>query len=50
MTIAREASKYFSKDGGSVISMTFDASTRVYPGYNVMGTAKAALENISLFL
>ena len=42
VTIAREASKYFSKDGASVISMTFDASTKVYPGYNVMGTAKAA--------
>ena len=37
VTIAREASKYFSKDGASVISMTFDASTKVYPGYNVMG-------------
>ena len=32
-------------DGGSVIAMTFDASNRVYPGYNVMGTAKAALEH-----
>ena len=32
-------------DGGSVIAMTFHASTRVYPGYNVMGTAKAALEH-----
>ena len=32
-------------DGGSVIAMTFDASSRVYPGYNVMGTAKAALEH-----
>ena len=31
-------------DGGSVVAMTFDASQRVYPGYNVMGTAKAALE------
>ena len=31
--------------GGSVVAMTFDASQRVYPGYNVMGTAKAALEN-----
>ena len=30
--------------GGSVIAMTFHASSRVYPGYNVMGTAKAALE------
>ena len=32
------------KHGGSVLAMTFDASQRVYPGYNVMGTAKAALE------
>ena len=32
-------------DGGSVIAMTFHASRRVYPGYNVMGTAKAALEH-----
>ena len=30
--------------GGSVVAMTFDASQRVYPGYNVMGSAKAALE------
>ena len=47
VTIAREASEYFSKEGASVISMTFDASSRVYPGYNVMGTAKAALEKIN---
>lgn len=32
------------RDGGSVVTMTFHASQRVYPGYNVMGTAKAALE------
>ena len=32
-------------NGGSVLAMTFDASRRVYPGYNVMGTAKAALEH-----
>jgi enoyl-[acyl-carrier protein] reductase I len=32
-------------NGGSVIAMTFQASQRVYPGYNVMGTAKAALEH-----
>ena len=31
--------------GGSVIAMTFQASQKVYPGYNVMGTAKAALEH-----
>jgi enoyl-[acyl-carrier protein] reductase I len=33
------------KGGGSVVTMTFHASQRVYPGYNVMGTAKAALEH-----
>ena len=33
------------KNGGSVVTMTFDASSKVYPGYNIMGTAKAALEN-----
>ena len=32
-------------DGGSIMTMTFQASRRVFPGYNVMGTAKAALEN-----
>ena len=31
--------------GASIITMTFQASDRVFPGYNVMGTAKAALEN-----
>ena len=31
--------------GGSIVTMTFHASQRVYPGYNVMGTAKAALEH-----
>ena len=34
------------QEGGSVVTMTFDASVRVYPGYNIMGTAKAALENV----
>ena len=33
------------KNGGSVVTMTFQASQQVYPGYNVMGTAKAALEH-----
>ena len=31
--------------GGSILTMTFQAAERVFPGYNVMGTAKAALEN-----
>lgn len=42
--VARRAAPLM-KDGGSIVTMTFQASTRVFPGYNVMGTAKAALEN-----
>jgi enoyl-[acyl-carrier protein] reductase I len=30
--------------GGSVVTMTYEGSTRVMPHYNVMGVAKAALE------
>ena len=32
-------------DGGTVVAMTFLAAEKVFPGYNVMGVAKAALEN-----
>ena len=32
-------------DGGSILTLTFHAADKVYPGYNVMGVAKAALEN-----
>ena len=42
--VARRAAPLMN-EGGSVVTMTFQASTRVFPGYNVMGTAKAALEN-----
>ena len=41
----RYAKPLFGESGGSAITMTFDASVKVYPGYNIMGTAKAALEN-----
>ncbi len=34
------------RGGGSIIALSFQASQRVFPGYNVMGTAKAALEGI----
>ena len=33
------------KNGGSILALTFQASQSVYPGYKVMGVAKAALEN-----
>lgn len=36
--------------GGSVITMTYIASDRVFPSYNVMGVAKAALESTVRYL
>ena len=45
MPVVRLAAPLMGETGGSVVTMTFDASTRVYPGYNIMGVAKAALEN-----
>ena len=43
--VVRYAAPLMSENGGSVLTLTFMASTKVFPGYNVMGTAKAALEN-----
>ena len=45
MPIVGRAAPLFGESGGAVVTLTFDASQRVYPGYNIMGTAKAALEN-----
>lgn len=45
VTIARHAAPLMKTQGGSILTLTFQASNRVFPGYNVMGTAKAALEN-----
>lgn len=41
--IARRALPLMS-EGGSLITLTYEGSTRVMPSYNVMGVAKAALE------
>jgi enoyl-[acyl-carrier protein] reductase I len=32
------------QDGGAIVTMTFNASQRTYPNYNIMAVAKAALE------
>lgn len=44
LPVARYGAPYMT-EGGSIVTLTFQASERVFPGYNVMGTAKAALEN-----
>ncbi len=43
--VTRLAVPLMGETGGAVVTLTFNASARVYPGYNIMGTAKAALEN-----
>jgi enoyl-[acyl-carrier protein] reductase I len=43
--IVRACAPYLEKEGGSVLTLTYGASQRVVPSYNVMGSAKAALEH-----
>ena len=38
------------RGGGSVLTLTFIGSERVFPNYNVMGVAKAALESSVRYL
>src|SRR5262249_18894446 len=40
----RAAPLLHASGGGSIVSLTFQASTWVFPNYTVMGSAKAALE------
>lgn len=39
-----------SRGGGSILTLTFLGSDRVFPNYNVMGVAKAALESSVRYL
>jgi enoyl-[acyl-carrier protein] reductase I len=47
--VARRASEMMP-EGGSLITITYQGSTRVTPFYNVMGVAKAALESAVRYL
>src|SRR5438105_8148668 len=45
VAMTRRAVSLFDKcGGGAVMTMTFNASQRAYPNYNIMAVAKAALE------
>lgn len=44
VSIARHATPLMTA-GGTIITMSFMAAEKVFPGYNIMSTAKAALEN-----
>jgi enoyl-[acyl-carrier protein] reductase I len=49
IAVARELSPIMDK-GGSIMTMTYLGSDRVFPKYNVMGVAKAALESTMRYL
>lgn len=42
--------KEVMNEGGSIVTLTYHGSTKVLPGYNVMGVAKAALETSVRYL
>jgi enoyl-[acyl-carrier protein] reductase I len=44
------AAKELMTEGGSIITLTYMGSEKVFPGYNVMGVAKAALESTVRYL
>jgi len=49
LRICRVVAPYFAKNA-SVLTLTYNASQRVFPGYAGMAINKAALENIMLYL
>ena len=51
IALARGASPLMeARGGGSIVTLTYLGSTRVFPNYNVMGVAKAALESCVRYL
>jgi enoyl-[acyl-carrier protein] reductase I len=51
IALARGARPLFqARGGGSIVALTFLGSDRVFPNYNVMGVAKAALESTIRYL
>ena len=48
--VARRAHPLMKEKGGTLLTMTYLGSQRVFPNYNVMGVAKAALESATRYL
>jgi enoyl-[acyl-carrier protein] reductase I len=44
VALARRAAPLMAPNGGSILTLTYLGADRVFPNYNVMGVAKAALE------
>ena len=49
VAVSRKAMEIMT-EGGSIVTLTYMGSERVFPGYNVMGVAKAALESCVRYL
>lgn len=49
LALSREA-KEIIEEGGNILTLTYYASEKVVPGYNVMAVAKSALETIVRYL
>ena len=49
IALARAAAPLMS-DGGAILTLTYYGSEKVFPNYNVMGVAKAALESVVRYL
>lgn len=45
VSVTKAVVPFMETEGGSIVTLTYMASQRVVPSYNVMGTAKAALEH-----
>lgn len=45
LPVTKYAAMHMPPEGGNILTMSFQAAEKVFPGYNVMSTAKAALEN-----
>ena len=50
MIAMARAAEPIMNDGGAMVTLTYMASERVFPGYNVMAVAKAALETSVRYL
>ncbi|MBD0865220.1 MAG: enoyl-ACP reductase [Rhodobacteraceae bacterium] len=48
--VARRAYPMMKENGGTLLTLTYQGSSRVVPNYNVMGVAKAALEATTRYL
>ena len=48
--VARRAYPLMKANGGTLLTLTYQGSSRVVPNYNVMGVAKAALEATTRYL